>query len=132
VASRICQLFLDAGRAAYRQVGVVLDSGTVRAPDVTRFKDRVKPDLLRSQFPAMDIDLVVEVVSPESTRRDHNIKPLEYASAHIPGFWLVERDRADVYDAIVDIFQLMLRPGGNQYVLLRQVRLSDLEAEAGS
>lgn len=132
-ARRICQLFLDDGRAALREVGVVLNDGTVRAPDVTRFRDGVKPHPRLSQFPAKDVDLVVEVVSPESQHRDRDIKPLEYGRAHIPEFWLVEEDPRDLlYDALINVFQLTLRPGGNQYTLAREVRLSELEAEAGA
>lgn len=133
VARRICNIFVDAGRAGLRGVGVVLGDAMVRAPDVTRFRAEFKPHPRLSQFPADRVDLVVEVVSPESQHRDRDIKPLEYVRAHIPEFWLVEEDRADLlYGAVINIFQLTLRPGGNEYTLARQLRLSELEAEARS
>jgi Uma2 family endonuclease len=43
-------------------------------------------------------DLVMEVVSPgaESRRRDLRIKPLEYARAHIPEYWIVNPEAQQV------------------------------------
>ncbi len=39
-----------------------------------------------------EVLLAVEVVSPESRKRDRVEKPVEYAEAGIPHFWRVERD----------------------------------------
>lgn len=39
---------------------------------------------------ASHVRLVVEIVSPESTDRDRNLKALEYADAGIPHFWRIE------------------------------------------
>jgi Uma2 family endonuclease len=39
-----------------------------------------------------DIALAIEIVSPESVERDHEVKPGKYARAGIRNLWLVERD----------------------------------------
>jgi Uma2 family endonuclease len=80
-------------------------------------------DLWRSQFPAADMDLVVEVVSPESRRRDTTDKPQEYAAAGIPEFWRVEPDRDHPEDGRVHIHVLM----DGTHTLRRVMWLSELE-----
>src|SRR5437868_4226108 len=64
----IANMFAAEGRAVLSDVGVVLAPRTVRAPDVMRFRPGVRLDPLRSQFPVSDIDLVVEIISPESMK----------------------------------------------------------------
>jgi Uma2 family endonuclease len=126
-AHRILGLFLADGRAASCETGVVLAPRTVRTPDVSRFRPEARPDPRDSQFAAADIDLVVEVVSPESRGRDRVTKPLEYAAAGIPEFWLVEEDAQDPDDAVINIFRLTIGPTGQAYTLFRQVNLTVLE-----
>ncbi|HEY2670034.1 MAG TPA: Uma2 family endonuclease [Rugosimonospora sp.] len=129
-ARRICNLFIDEHRLAYQEVGVVPGPRAVRTPDVTRFRPEVRPHSRGSQFPATDVDLVAEVVSPESRERDRVVEPLEYAAAGIPEFWLVEEDEADADDAIVNIFRLTIVPTGHAYTLTRKVNLTALEDAA--
>jgi Uma2 family endonuclease len=126
---RTADLFEAAGRTVTSGSGLVLAPRTVREPDVTRFRRGIEPALFDSQFDAADVDLVVEVVSPESERRDRVIKPEEYAAAHIPEFWLVEPDPDDDRDALINIFRLTPR---NAYILVDTVALSKLESEARS
>jgi Uma2 family endonuclease len=93
------------------------------------------PDLLRSRYPAGDVDLVVEVISPESDERDRAVKPLEYGRAGIPELWLVERaaeTRIGAIVAIVSIIHLTLQAAGTQYTLVRRANLDDLEKEAAA
>jgi hypothetical protein len=84
------------------------------------------PAYLRSQWPAADADLVVEVVSRESERRDRQIKPEEYAAAGIPEFWLVERHPVTESDAVINMYRLS-RDG--RYALDRTIELSALLKE---
>ncbi len=126
VMRRVANMFEGAGRAVTTETGVVLARRTVREPDVTRFRAGVDPGYKRSQFPAADVDLVVEVVSAESEKRDHLVKPEEYAAAGIPEFWLVEEHPDDDADAVVKMYRLT--PRGN-YALERSVDLSALLAE---
>jgi Uma2 family endonuclease len=66
-------------------------------------RDRPEPDLLvlsasaetgvdQTSYPAAAVLLAVEVVSPESQKRDRKIKPALYAEAGIPHFWRVEEN----------------------------------------
>ncbi|GAA0229770.1 Uma2 family endonuclease [Saccharothrix mutabilis subsp. mutabilis] len=64
---------------------------TVRAPDVVvvhnkRFLEYPK------RFDADDVLLAVEIVSPGTGRTDRIFKPIEYADAGIPHYWLLELD----------------------------------------
>jgi len=117
---------LKAGQqVVHMEVGIVLGPRTVRAPDVTRFRPGLHPNINKSQFPAADVDLVVEIISPESAQRDRNVKPEEYARAGIPELWLIER-HPDEADAMVNIFRL--GPSA-VYLPTRSVALSDLPKE---
>ncbi|NUT97785.1 MAG: Uma2 family endonuclease [Saccharothrix sp.] len=64
---------------------------TVRAPDFV-----VVPTELAMEHPARfdadDVLLAVEIVSPGTGRTDRIVKPIEYADAGIPHYWLLELD----------------------------------------
>ncbi|MFJ3631792.1 Uma2 family endonuclease [Streptomyces sp. NPDC090112] len=62
-------------------------------------RNRPEPDLLvttaafdgdRTWFAPEDVQLVVEVMSPESAHRDRTVKLRKYAEAGIPHYWCVE------------------------------------------
>jgi Uma2 family endonuclease len=122
IKHRIVNLASPQGNSG---IGIVLTEWTVREPDVVRFRADVRPALRSAQFPATDVDLVVEVISPESEKRDRNIKPKEYAGAGIPEFWLVEEHADDEADAVVNVHRL----DNGRYTLVRSVDLSVLERE---
>ncbi|MFC0528327.1 Uma2 family endonuclease [Phytohabitans kaempferiae] len=122
-ARRIQDWFRAQGLFAEREVGVVVGPRSVPAPDVTVFYKPVS-DLRRSQFPAADVRCVVEVVSPESVSRDRVSKPLKYAAAGIPEFWLVEEHPDAPADAIVKQHRL----AGSAYTVARTVTLAEIEA----
>jgi Uma2 family endonuclease len=127
VMHRIGELFRSTGREVSFETGVVLTNRTVREPDVSRFRAGVFPGYRRSQFAADDLDCVVEVISPESEKRDRAIKPDEYAAAGIPEFWLVEEHADDEADAVINVHQL----DDGRYRLVRSVDLSVLERSPG-
>lgn len=64
---------------------------TVRAPDQV-----VVPTARLMEYPARfdadDVLLAVEIVSPGTGRTDRIVKPIEYADAGIPHYWLLELD----------------------------------------
>lgn len=121
-ARRIEAWFRAKGLEAEREVGVVVGPRSVPAPDVTVFRAPIT-EMRRSQFPAADVQCVVEVISPESTRRDRVTKPLLYAAAGIPEFWLVEEHPEIPSDALIQQYQLT----DTAYTAVRMVTLSDLE-----
>ncbi|MDI3419434.1 Uma2 family endonuclease [Streptomyces luteolus] len=62
-------------------------------------KTRLEPDLLlttapyqadRTWFAPEEVQLVIEVVSPESAHRDRTVKLRKYAEAGIPHYWCIE------------------------------------------
>jgi Uma2 family endonuclease len=105
-ARRIATFIESQDRIGLTGTGVVLAPRTVRVPDLIRFRDGVVPDEFASQFPVVDIDLAVEIVSPESRYRDHEIKPGEYRAAGIPEMWIVTPDKIpgeSMSDALVTV-----------------------------
>ncbi|MFI9816414.1 Uma2 family endonuclease [Saccharothrix variisporea] len=94
---RLCMVLdaqLPEGVTSLPEVDVLINAVqpvTVRAPDVVvvdmkRLLERPK------RFDAEDILLAVEIVSPGTGRTDRMVKPLEYADAGIPHYWLLELD----------------------------------------
>ncbi|WP_367136909.1 Uma2 family endonuclease [Saccharothrix sp. HUAS TT1] len=85
---------LPAEAVAVLDVDVLIDPEpplTVRAPDVVvvpteRYWEHPK------RFDPADLRLAVEIVSPGTRRTDRMFKPIEYAKAGIPHYWLVELD----------------------------------------
>ncbi|MEU5667979.1 Uma2 family endonuclease [Streptomyces longwoodensis] len=72
-------------------------------------RNRTEPDLLattaafdgdRTWFTPDEVQLVIEVVSPESAHRDRTVKLRKYAEAGIPHYWCIEdEDGAPVVHA---------------------------------
>ncbi|AGP55825.1 hypothetical protein M271_21495 [Streptomyces rapamycinicus NRRL 5491] len=69
-----------------------LHAGVPHAPEPDLLVVRAEAEQSRRQtrYEAADVVLAVEVVSPDSEERDRETKPLKYAAAGIPHFWLVE------------------------------------------
>lgn len=127
-ADRIRAHFTGLGHRSIREVGVVIGTSGVPVPDVTVFHKGVDVDVDRSQFPAVDVACVVEVVSPESRDRDRTEKPRKYAGAGILEYWIVERAQ-DSHDILIQQYRLTPAAEGNAYTLIRSVTLDELEAE---
>ncbi|WP_246632334.1 Uma2 family endonuclease [Pseudonocardia nigra] len=64
------------------------DPATIRAPDVVV----VPVDGSENRVPASEAVLAVEIISPGSRNVDRYLKPVEYADAGIPHYWLVDLD----------------------------------------
>ena len=66
--------------------------GTVRRPDLVVATDKARLRVRREGgvIRASEVALVVEVVSPGSTRTDYVAKRNEYADAGIPHYWIVD------------------------------------------
>ncbi len=62
-----------------------------RSPDVI-FVARSHLDRLRAHYLDGPADIIVEVVSPESIRRDRIEKRAEYEQAGVPEYWLVDHE----------------------------------------
>jgi len=74
---------------AFTELEVVVidrEPATVRVPDVVV----IPPDWVRAQVPAAKVLIAVEVISPGSRRKDTLVKPMEYAEAGIPHYWVID------------------------------------------
>lgn len=80
-----------------------IDASNRPEPDVIVVQgDAVQSDQ-QTRLPASSVTLAIEVVSPESTTRDRETKPLKYARAGIPHYWRVENREGR---AVVYVFEL--------------------------
>ncbi|MBY8883211.1 Uma2 family endonuclease, partial [Actinacidiphila acidipaludis] len=75
-----------------REMTVVVDTNSRPEPDLVVIRREAVSATGHTEtgYRAEDVVLAVEVVSPESAARDRKRKPLLYAAAGIPHFWLVE------------------------------------------
>ncbi|MEV5985760.1 Uma2 family endonuclease [Streptomyces sp. NPDC052051] len=73
-----------------REMTVVLDRHNGPEPDISVLHAEADTGPEQSRYEASDVVLAIEVVSPSSEGRDRQYKPLKYAMAGIPYFWLVE------------------------------------------
>jgi Uma2 family endonuclease len=82
-----------------REMTVTLDDRQRPEPDVFVIDATADGDMDQTTYQAEDVVLIVEVVSPDSERRDRERKPQLYAQAGIRHFWRVENvaGRAAVY-----------------------------------
>jgi Uma2 family endonuclease len=76
------------------ELGVVVSHRNTLEPDVLLLRRSVANHHF---FEPQDVELVVEVVSPGTKRRDRLEKPALYARAGIPHFWRIEQDPVHVF-----------------------------------
>lgn len=119
-----------------KQLGDVLLAGVsmfindkmpAREPDIlvvlAAHRDRIRETHLQGAA-----DIAVEIVSPESERRDYGDKFIEYAVAGVPEYWLIDplRDEAFIYTLADDNrYRLAVHNG-----LLRSQMLPGFRLEA--
>ncbi|MBL1114539.1 Uma2 family endonuclease [Streptomyces sp. 110] len=73
-----------------REMNVVIDKRQAPEPDLLVIRAEAATSTKESCYDAKDVELVVEVVSPDSEVRDRKRKPQLYAEAGIRHFWRVE------------------------------------------
>jgi Uma2 family endonuclease len=74
---------------AFTELEVVVidrEPATVRVPNVVV----IPPSWVHAQVPAAKVLIAVEVISPGSRRKDTLVKPMEYAEAGIPHYWVID------------------------------------------
>jgi Uma2 family endonuclease len=74
-----------------REITVVLNDKQRPEPDISVFDSEAM--LTKTSIEGRGVQLVVEVVSPESRERDRKRKPQLYAEAQIQHFWLIEQEK---------------------------------------
>lgn len=75
-----------------RPLLMVSADSKIRRPDLTICTQAATPDQPLSQPP----ELIVEVVTPSSHRRDRVEKFLEYEAAGVPEYWIIDLECAEV------------------------------------
>ncbi|MFI7129847.1 Uma2 family endonuclease [Nonomuraea sp. NPDC050153] len=78
------------GHEVFQEMSVKLAPRQRPEPDLIVLKPNTTIDRDITCFQAEDVVLAVEVVSPDSEVRDRKRKPVLYAEAGIPHFWLIE------------------------------------------
>jgi Uma2 family endonuclease len=103
------------GQALAAPVGITLADHSVVEPDVVYLARRATPEEIRGEIAGVP-DLLVEVLSPGSVRRDRGLKLRLYADAGVPEYWIVAPTERHV-DFLVNRggrFELVV-PEGNLY-----------------
>jgi hypothetical protein len=80
---------LPSGWAVVSDVAFLFDDDNEFCPDLAVIPAEAEAENL-SAYPADLIEFVVEVVSPSSVRRDHEVKPRWYASRGIANYLVVD------------------------------------------
>jgi Uma2 family endonuclease len=75
------------GDVFYAPLRVEVRPGKFREPDLLLVMDKDDPRAQDEYWTGAD--LVVEIVSPDKPKRDTEEKPLDYAEAGIPEYWIV-------------------------------------------
>ncbi|MET7359082.1 Uma2 family endonuclease [Streptomyces sp. NPDC005562] len=88
-----------------REMTVVIDRHNGPEPDISVVRKEAVVNRSQTSFPVADVLLAVEVVSPDSAARDRDSKPLKYAAAGVPHFWLVEMAGQDDHP-VVQVYEL--------------------------
>ncbi|MFJ7044786.1 restriction endonuclease [Streptomyces sp. JV178] len=73
-----------------REMTIRLDERNRPEPDLLVTTAPYDPD--RTWYAPEEVQLVVEVVSPESAHRDRTVKLHKYAEAKIPHYWRIEQE----------------------------------------
>lgn len=79
--------------AVVPQMMVTLGDRNRYEPDILVMREDVPTDLGRSTYHPQEVELAVEVVSPDTEERDRKSKPERYAEAGISHFWRVENEK---------------------------------------
>jgi Uma2 family endonuclease len=79
-----------------------IDVGGGRQPDLSVWAKGQPPRSARSVYAGLEgLQLVVEVISPDSDTIDRVIKRDEYAAAGVPRYWVVSNDKSNSVQMLV-------------------------------
>src|SRR5438045_1711168 len=80
---------------------IVDDHGTYVSPDIMYFSAEKAAQMDRTQQIQVVPDLIVEVLSPSTARRDLLTKRRAYARIGVPHYWIVDRDQPGVTECVL-------------------------------
>jgi Uma2 family endonuclease len=84
----------QGGKVLFAPLRVRVRAGKYREPDILLVRDANDPRRQNRYW--LGADLVVEIVSPDDVARDTEVKPLDYAEAGIPEYWIVHPAEATI------------------------------------
>jgi Uma2 family endonuclease len=88
-------LHLPAGFESLMAVGVVLDGNSTREPDAVVLHSPVEYD--HHYYLPEQVLVAIEIVSPNTRKRDRFDKPGLYAAAGIPHYWRIEQNPVHIF-----------------------------------
>jgi Uma2 family endonuclease len=97
----------DLGKLFYAPVDLILDSSTILQPDLLFIFSAHQHIITEKAIEGVP-DLVVEILSPTTTRTDRVTKAQLYARHSIPAYWIVdpEVENIEIYLLERDVFRL--------------------------
>lgn len=92
----------------YAPIDVILSSHEVRQPDLA-LVDRERIDILTNRGIEGSPDLVIEILSPSSIKRDKIDKLKTYAAFNIPEYWIVDPNSRSLeqYSLVKDNYEII-------------------------
>lgn len=90
----------NGGKVLVAPLRLRVRPGKLREPDILMLLDASDPRYQDAYW--LGADLVVEVVSPDGSRRDTEEKPRDYAEAGIPEYWIVNPLDATITVLVLD------------------------------
>jgi Uma2 family endonuclease len=90
----------NGGKVLFAPLRLRVRPGKLREPDILMLLNARDPRYQDAYW--LGADLVVEVVSPDRPERDTEEKPLDYAEAGIPEYWIVNPLDAAITVLVLD------------------------------
>ena len=97
----------DLGKLFHAPIDLILESTAVLQPDLL-FVSKARQNIITDRAIEGAPDLVIEILSPTTRRRDRVTKAQIYARHQVPAYWIVdpERETVDVYILNVESYRL--------------------------
>ena len=97
----------DLGKLFHAPVDLILESTAVLQPDLL-FVSKARQNLITDRAIEGAPDLVIEILSPTTSRSDRVTKAQIYARHHVAAYWIVdpERETVEVYLLNVESYRL--------------------------
>ena len=98
------------GKLFYAPIDLILDLTSVLQPDLL-FVSSARQYMITEKAIEGAPDLVIEILSPSTSRIDHTTKAQIYAKYGVPHYWLFDPDEQNVeaYELVGDHYKLVLK-----------------------
>jgi Uma2 family endonuclease len=98
----------DLGKLFHAPIDVILESTSVLQPDLL-FVSKTRQHIIAERAIEGAPDLVIEILSPTTSRTDRVTKAQIYARYDVPAYWIVdpEREAIEIYALEIDAYRLV-------------------------